>query len=88
MGPQQKYYIKDLSGMVSNRRQVQLFKAFAGTQTGNENTVPDPKVTHGLLGGMYKMVQMGFKAGHTLFHQGVSTRAETSYSKTGYTEGL
>lgn len=53
--------------MVSNERQSTTF-TFAGTQTGM-NTVPDPKVTHGLLG-VYKMVRMGFKAGHTLFHQG------------------
>ena len=30
---------------------------------------------------------MGFKAGHTLFHQGGFNKGETNYSKTGITEG-
>ena len=88
MGPQQKYCIKDLSGMVSNEKQSTTFKKHLQGHNHEMNTVPDPKVTHGLMGEMYKMVRWGSRQGTLCSIREVSTRARPIILKLESRKGL
>ena len=87
-GSTAKVLHKDLGGMVSNERQSTTFKKHLQGHKHEMNTGPDARVTHCLMGGMYKMVRWGSRQGTLCSIREVSTRARPIILKLESLRGL